>query len=229
MEIRRGQIWYVKTPCWTGEEMPKNRPGVVVSCNDLNERSGCVLMALLSESEQHIGEPYVATVKSSGVVSTAVCNKLVTVDKTRLGTYMGAVTAQEMRSIEKAIMASLKLKGGKEDCDANRNVEIAAAPAEPRNDMEWDCHDGPAEEPWGPVGVQGPQGDCGVAETCKHRVELQNVIQIQSDQIVGMSREILRRDEEIAQLKEKIVRQEALKDAYQWQVQSLLDRMTMNR
>ena len=213
MEIRRGQIWYVKTPCWTGEEMPKNRPGVVVSCNDLNERSGCVLMALLSESEQHIGEPYVATVKSTGVVSTAVCSKLVTVDKIRLGTYMGTVTAQEMRSIEKAIMASLKLKGGKEDCDADRNVEIASD----------------TEEPWGPVGVQGPQGDCGVAETCKHVVELQNVIQIQSDQIVGMSREILRRDEEITQLKEKLVRQEALKDAYQWQVQGLLDRMVMNR
>lgn len=222
MEIRRGQIWYVKTPCWTGEEMPKNRPGVVVSCNDLNERSGCVLMALLSESEQHIGEPYVATVKSTGVVSTAVCNKLVTVDKTRLGTYMGTVTAQEMRSIEKAIMASLKLKGGKEDCDADRNVEIATLghEAPPRNDMEWDCHDGPAEEPWGPVGVQGPQGDCGVADTCKHVVELNNMIRIKSEQILA-------RDVEILQLKEKLVRQEALKDAYQWQVQGLLDRMTM--
>ena len=95
-----------------------------------------------------------------------------------------------------------------------------AAPVEPRNDMEWDCHDGPAEEPWGPVGVQGPQGDCGVADTCKHVVELKNVIENLSDQIIF-------RDEEIDRLREKIIRQEALKDAYQWQVQGLLDRMTM--
>lgn len=209
MEIRRGQNWYVKTPCWTGEEMPKNRPGVVVSCNALNECSGCVLMALLSESEQHIGEPYVATVKSTGVVSTAVCNKLVTVDKTRLGTYMGTVTAQEMRSIEKAIMASLKLKGGKEEdacCDPSVGLEVDSSPY--------------AGEPVGPVGVQGPQGDCGVADTCKHVVELNNMIRIQADQIMTQN-------EEIRILGDRLIRQEALKDAYQWQVQGLLDRMTM--
>ena len=107
--IRRGEIYYVECAGGVGAEMKKNRPGVIMSANALNEMSGTVMVALCSMSEQQIGAPYIAQVEATGEPSNVICYKIDTVDASRLGKYMGKCTAQEMRTIEKAVLASLDL------------------------------------------------------------------------------------------------------------------------
>lgn len=44
--ILRGEIYYVAIPYATGHEMEKDRPAIVVSCEELNRTSPCVAVVM---------------------------------------------------------------------------------------------------------------------------------------------------------------------------------------
>ena len=48
--ILRGEIYYVAIPYATGHEMEKDRPAIVVSCEELNRTSPCVAVVMCSAS-----------------------------------------------------------------------------------------------------------------------------------------------------------------------------------
>lgn len=109
-QIRRGEIYYIGIPFATGSEMQKDRPGIVVSCKKLNDTSPCVTVVFCSGSEKR-DLPEHVTIRSTPQKSTALCEQIFTVDKSRLGRRMGCCTSAEMNAIDIAIMVGLNLGG----------------------------------------------------------------------------------------------------------------------
>ena len=106
--MKRGDIYYVRIPHWTGSEMAKDRPAVVVSCDALNDTSPTVVVVYLTATPKRWTPGHVA-VSGTPRPSTALCEQIFTVDKTRFGEYVGSVTEDEMSQIEKAICRTLDL------------------------------------------------------------------------------------------------------------------------
>lgn len=116
MDIKRGDIVYVEIPYATGHEMMKDRPGVVVSNNAMNYTGQVVSLVFLTGSQQ-VERPYHVMVESAQSVrhgaSTALCEHIYTVDKSRLGKIMGRCTKEEMDAIDNGMLMSLDLGDGK--------------------------------------------------------------------------------------------------------------------
>lgn len=122
--IKRGDIYYVTIPHATGHEMEKDRPAVVVSCNELNDTSPCVIVVFCSVATKS-DLPEHVTIRSTPKKSTAMCEHICTVDKSRLGTSLGRVTAQEIAQIDVGIIAGLLPGYGGLQGGQSRNQEEA--------------------------------------------------------------------------------------------------------
>lgn len=106
--IKRGDIYWVEIRASTGHEMEKDRPGIVVSCDELNDTSPLVSVVYLSASTRHELPEHV-TIRTAEKPSTALCESIYSVDKTRLGRPCGRVSADELRRIDTALMIGLAL------------------------------------------------------------------------------------------------------------------------
>lgn len=120
-EIKRGDIFYVTIPYATGHEIEKDRPGIVVSCDELNRASPCVAVVMCSASNKR-DLPEHITIRTTPVVSTALCEHIYTVDKSRLGKFVGRCTKAEIAALDIGIMSALALGA----YDLARPVEAAA-------------------------------------------------------------------------------------------------------
>ena len=124
-DIKRGDIVYVEIPYATGHEMMKDRPAVVVSNNAMNYTSPVVSVVYLTGSKQADG-PFHVEVKGAMSVrhgsSTALCEHIYTVDKSRLGKLMGTCSEEEMAAIDDGILMSLALGDGKYRMERTRPV-----------------------------------------------------------------------------------------------------------
>ena len=107
-EIKRGDIYYATIPCATGHEMKKDRPCVVVSCGELNRTSPCVTVVMCSTSNKH-DLPEHITLRSTPAVSTAMCEHIYTVDRSRLERFLGRCTKGELEAVDIGIMAAMGL------------------------------------------------------------------------------------------------------------------------
>lgn len=107
-EILRGEIYYVAIPCATGHEMEKDRPAIVVSCEELNRTSPCVTVVMCSASHKKELPEHI-TIRTTPVVSTAMCEHIYTVDKSRLGKFVGRCTKAEIAALDIGIMSALAL------------------------------------------------------------------------------------------------------------------------
>lgn len=107
-DIKRGEIYYVNIPSATGHEMQKDRPGIIVSCDELNRSSPTVAVVMCSASYKRDLPEHIA-VRSTPLLSTAMCEHIYTVDKTRLGKFMGRCSKAEMAAVDIGIMSGLGL------------------------------------------------------------------------------------------------------------------------
>lgn len=127
--MKRGEIYYIEIPYSTGKELCKTRPGVVIGVDPAQE-DGCVSVIYTSAS-CHRDSPFHVTLRTTPVVSTAYCEHVYTVDKSRIGTLLGTVTPEELRRIEIAAAAALGLlverppaEGEKELADVRRERDL---------------------------------------------------------------------------------------------------------
>ncbi len=107
--VYRGEIYYVLPEGnEVGCEQRSGRPGIVVSNNLNNKNAATVEVVYLTTKEK---KPLITHVfiDSAQRPSTAICEQITTVDKTRLNDYYGKLTQGEMEAVEVAIMASLGL------------------------------------------------------------------------------------------------------------------------
>ena len=117
----RGEIYYIYPgECETGSEIRSGRPGIIVSNDTSNRYSPYVEIAYLTTREKKPLLTHVH-VESSGASATALCEQVYTVDKVRLGSYMGSLTKREMSDVNDAILISL----GLEDLTHSRKHDLS--------------------------------------------------------------------------------------------------------
>lgn len=110
MRINRGDIYFIKRSgggtAPSGNEIMKDRTGIVVSAEHLNAGESCVeVVYLTTQPKKELNEHVL--IRSAGRVSTAICEQICTASVSRLGNYYGRVTDEEMQEINKAIASSL--------------------------------------------------------------------------------------------------------------------------
>jgi mRNA interferase MazF len=91
-----------------GSEIRKTRPAVVISADALNRARRTVVVVPLSTGPAP-RPPIVVATPSAGDASVAVCDQLRAVDRTRLATQQGRLSAGDIRAVEDGIRAVLGL------------------------------------------------------------------------------------------------------------------------
>ena len=94
--MRRGEIYWVDIPNAIGHELMKDRPAIIVSCDALNDNSPVVQVVYCSASPKKELPEHI-TIRSTEQISTALCENVYTVDKSRvvdLGLLSGLGLAQ---------------------------------------------------------------------------------------------------------------------------------------
>lgn len=107
-EVRRGEIYCIEILYSTGHEMERNRPGIVVSCDELNRSSPVVNVVMCSASNNREMPEHI-TIRATPVKSTALCEHIYTVDKSRLTKWIGCCSKKEMEAVDIGMMAGLGL------------------------------------------------------------------------------------------------------------------------
>lgn len=138
MEIKRGNIHYIDIPNAIGHEMMKDRPGVIISCDPMNYTSPVVSVVFLTGSRP-ADAPYHVNVGAAASVrhgsSTALCEHIYTVDKSRVGKCMGRCSEEEMDAIDDGILMSLALGDGKYKGPKSQKAQAAAPKEEQREEV----------------------------------------------------------------------------------------------
>lgn len=107
---QRGDIFYIKGIENDKVGGRKNRPAVVVSNNANNRHSDRIEIVYLT-TQPKADLPTHVTIRSTGQVSTALCESVNTVHEDRFENYAGKCTDQEMEHIDIALMTSLGIEG----------------------------------------------------------------------------------------------------------------------
>ena len=111
-DIRRGEIFYIaRWGATNGSEQFADRPAVVVSNDENNKHSGVIEVVYMT-TQPKTDLPTHVTVRSTGRLSTVLCEQVSSVSTDRVNNYIGQVSEQEMKNIDIALMISLQLSGG---------------------------------------------------------------------------------------------------------------------
>lgn len=94
-----------------GSEQFADRPAVVVSNDENNKHSGVIEVVYMTTQPKK-DLPTHVTVRSTGRLSTVLCEQVSSVSTDRVNNYIGQVSEQEMKNIDIALMISLQLSGG---------------------------------------------------------------------------------------------------------------------
>jgi len=108
MNVKRGEIYYVKDTNSVGHEQKDGRPAIIVSNEACNLFSPVVEIVYLTTSfKADKTLPTHVPINSAPEPSIAKCEHIHSVDKSRLSTHLGRCTRHEMRRINMALMISL--------------------------------------------------------------------------------------------------------------------------
>ena len=111
-DVKRGEIYYISRGGYnTGSEQQADRPGVIVS-NDKNNKNSQTLEVVYLTTQPKNELPTHCTIRSTGRVSTVLCEQIHTVAVERIGKYIGVCTAQEIQNIDIGLMISIGLGDG---------------------------------------------------------------------------------------------------------------------
>ena len=112
-EILRGEVYWLVDRDSFGVESHLKRPICIVSNDKGNATSPLVTGASMTSKYKWgvINVPTTAT----GIQSWIMCNQVYTVDKTRLGLYIGTLSEREMAEVDKALSITLGLIGTKSE------------------------------------------------------------------------------------------------------------------
>lgn len=109
-DIKRGEMFYISRggASYNGSEQHADRPAVVVSNNKNNENSNVVEVVYMT-TQPKTNLPTHVRIRSTGRISTVLCEQVYSVSTERVGTYIGECTDKEMENIDIALMISLQL------------------------------------------------------------------------------------------------------------------------
>jgi mRNA interferase MazF len=107
--IKRGDVWWVSFDPAVGGEIRKTRPAVIVSNNAANTVLNRVVVVPLSSQTDKL-YPGEAMVNVEGRESKAMADQIMTASKERLRNRMGALSPQDLRAVEDAILVQLGIR-----------------------------------------------------------------------------------------------------------------------
>lgn len=119
--VHRGEIYHINEMDVTGHEQHGDRPAIIVSNDVGNEHSPVVEVVYLTTQKKNTLPTHVQ-IYSSPRPSTALCEQIDSVDKSRLGGLMGRITEEEMHEIDKALAVSLEIGTSPSDVSANPSI-----------------------------------------------------------------------------------------------------------
>lgn len=106
--MKRGEMYYISIPMNNGGEK-KCRPGIIVSNDDQNERDGLLEVVYLT-THPHEDLPTHVSIHSCDKPSTAQCEAVYSITRTRVGNYCGTCSSEEMAAIDAALLISLGIE-----------------------------------------------------------------------------------------------------------------------
>ena len=110
MEVRRGNIYYADLSGATGSEQDGIRPVLIIQNDTGNKYSPTVIAAAITSKEKRSDLPtHVCLGIDFGLRESSIVmlEQIRTLDKSRLGRYVGRIDDKTMKSVEKALTISL--------------------------------------------------------------------------------------------------------------------------
>lgn len=121
--FERGEVYGVRMDNGVGSEEGYYRPGVIVSSNSRNNTAPTVNVCYTTKTIRNCGVNF--DTMATGVRSWVLCNQIATVDKRRLGTRMGALTADELQKLDSCLEKVLDLGYINDEEIDNLKTEVA--------------------------------------------------------------------------------------------------------
>jgi mRNA interferase MazF len=102
MDYRRGDIFFAELEEGTGSEQQGTRPVVIIQNNIGNKFSPTLIVACITSQIKTKLPTHV-----SWDTSTILCEQIKTIDKSRLGRFLGSLTTMQMEKVNYALRVSL--------------------------------------------------------------------------------------------------------------------------
>jgi mRNA interferase MazF len=103
-EINPYEVFWVTLDPTEGSETAKTRPCVVISPDDLNKYLRTVIVAPITTTQKKY--PYRVNCDLAGKSCSIALDQIRTVDKTRIGNYVGKLNTSEIEAV-KAILLEM--------------------------------------------------------------------------------------------------------------------------
>lgn len=106
--MKKGDIYIIRRRDTIGAEIQKARPGIIVSCNTLNDTSTVAEVVYLTTSPRR-NLPTHAHIQATGRPSVALCEQIDSVSVQLLGECVGHLSDEETQDVNRALLCSLGL------------------------------------------------------------------------------------------------------------------------
>ena len=129
---KRGEIYWINRSQWKDNGLDiqqKDRPGIIVSSNEINDNNRTYEVVYLTTSPRFDASTH-CTIRSTAHVSTALCEEITSVSEEQLGTCLGKCTKEEMATIDACLLISLGLET-KKGITTSGQFSSDTAPAAP--------------------------------------------------------------------------------------------------
>lgn len=111
-EIKRGEIYYAELSPVIGSEQGGNRPVIILQNDKGNYHSNTTIVAAITSEldKTHLPTHIIFTTDGMKKKSMVLLEQIRTIDKSRLGNYVGTVDNKTMKRIDHGIVVSFGLE-----------------------------------------------------------------------------------------------------------------------